>query len=103
MKKINVDAIAKDIFGEEAKRPLVGSEGQFVPCTIAWVLVEALGASEKKLSATEQLSVYMLQKRIWKGGEIEFSTEEVVKLKDAVANFIKNIKQSGPILELLES
>ncbi len=102
MKKINVDVIVKAIFGEEAKRPVVGTS-ETIPCSLAWVLVEALGVSEKKLSATEQLSVYMLQKRIWKGGEVEFSTEEVVKLKDAVANFIKNVKQSGPILELLES
>lgn len=102
MKKINVDVIVKDIFGEEGKRP-VANTGEVVPCTLAWVLVESLGASEKKLSATEQLNVYMLQKRIWKGGEVEFSSEEVVKLKDAVAFFVKNIKQSGPILELLEA
>lgn len=101
MKAINVDTIVSDIYGEPLQRPVKPGLPELVPATLAFILVESLG-SKKPANVHETMQVYQLQKRILNGGDVKFTTEDIVKLKEAVHNFMDNPKQSGPVLEILE-
>lgn len=101
MKKINVDQIVTDIYGEKLQRPKKPGASILVDASLGYILIESLG-SKKPANAHETMKVYQLQKRILNGGEVKFTTEDILQCKDAVAHFMDNPKQSGPVLEILE-
>lgn len=93
--KINFDQQIKDLTGNPIKE-----EGKEV--VLKTVCVNALLASnpKKEISGQEKLDRYELARKVNDGGEVEITSEEIVKIKESVDIYPTIIY--GEVCNLLE-
>lgn len=99
--KVNVDVVLKTISGETMMD--TNDKGEAVEATLKTGLVNALLAPKQKQdSGVDKIKTYELAKRIYTGGEVELSAEEISLCKKAVDDTFPSPQVVGQICELLE-
>ena len=96
--KLNVDVILKDLDGNELK------DGE-KSVTLKSVIVNALtmlGKNDESMTGPDKFVLYTIAQVVHKGGDIELTAEEIVKIKERVGKFYTPIVV-GNVFNLLEN
>ncbi len=83
--KINLDQVFTDLNGEVVKQKINGKE---VPFALAHAAANALLTEnpEKKLSGMDKVRNYDLAVRVYKGGNVDLTPEEIVLIKSVISD-----------------
>lgn len=99
--KINVDVLLTTIGGEPMKD--ADESGKAVDATVKLALVNALLAPQQKTeTGTDKIKKYELAKRIYAGGDVELSIDEVALCKKVVEDVFPAPLIVGQVVEILE-
>ena len=90
---INFDEKLKTLKGEDLKE-------QETIITLKDVCANALLANEEKMEGRIKLENWNLAQEIYKGGEIELSSEDIVKIKNLIGKFYPTLI-AGQVLKIL--
>jgi hypothetical protein len=98
--RINVNQVLRNFEGQVMKDQ--NAQGEAIDATLKLSLVNALLAPGKQDAGVEKIQKYELAKKIYRGGEVELSTEEVTLCKSAVNETFPHPMVVGQINNMLE-
>lgn len=75
---LNFDTILTEINGDVVKNK------DNEPWSFKAAIVDCVLAPSKEMTSTDSLKSYMLAQKVYAGGDIDFTPEEIVKIKEVI-------------------
>jgi len=98
--KINVDQVLKNLDGSNLKDSV---NGEVVDAILQTALINAILAPSKDDNGVTKIQKYELARKIYKGGEVELTSEEITVCKKAVEATYPSPLIVGQVVEMLEN